>query len=269
VTFSAGLAIAGLKPVTAIYSTFMQRAVDQVIHDLALQRLPVIIAMDRAGLVPDDGETHQGLYDIPLFRAVPHLSFLAPADHVEMDLMLRWALRAVDGPVLLRYPKSACPDTGSLLDRPVETGRGVMVKKNDGDLLLISVGGLFQEAREAVHLSARRGIGVDLFNLRFIKPIDEEYLASVMKSYARVFLVEDGAQAGGIGEYIAGMVHRLGLKLEFRWAGVPDTFLCQASRAELIQTAGLDRYSIAERIGEMLSSSLSIVRPRRDLAASE
>lgn len=268
VTFSAGLAIAGLRPVTAIYSTFMQRAVDQVIHDVALPGLPVVIAMDRAGLVEGDGETHQGLYDIPLFKSVPGLKFLAPADATEIDLMLQWALQSEVGPVMLRYPKSACPDTESLLDSPIEAGRGIMVEKDCGELLLISVGGLFQEAREAVHQLAIRGIGVDHYNLRFIKPIDEEYLCSIMEDYSKVFMVEDGAQAGGIGEQVAGMVQRSGLNLDFTWAGVPDTFLSQASRSELIRMVGLDRYSLADRIREKLSSSLSIVKPEGNIAIS-
>ncbi len=269
VTFSAGLAIAGMKPVTAIYSTFMQRAVDQVIHDVAIPGLPVVIAMDRSGLVSGDGETHQGLFDIPLFKSVPGLSFLAPADNVEMDLMLNWALRLEKGPVMMRYPKANCPDTFSLLEMPIEMGRGVITEGDDGEILLISVGGLFQEAREATHILATRGIGVDHYNLRFIKPLDEEYLCEVMSRYSKVFMVEDGAVAGGIGEQVAGMVHRHGLDLKFSWAGVPDVFFPHATRDELIEISGLDRNSIAARMQQMLTSSLSIVKPMKNLAVSE
>ncbi|MDZ7794092.1 MAG: 1-deoxy-D-xylulose-5-phosphate synthase [Spirochaetia bacterium] len=260
VTYSAGMAISGLKPVTAIYSTFMQRAVDQVIHDVALPGLPVVFAMDRSGLVGGDGETHQGLYDIPLFRSVPGLTFLAPGDANEVDMMLDWALQR-DAPAMLRYPKSACPDTRGLLNTEITLGRGVMAQQNGADALLISVGGLFQEAQEAVRISAENGIGVDLYNLRFIKPIDEEYLTEIISRYSQVYMVEDGAVMGGIGEYVAGMLLRKGLPVQFRWSGVPDKFLPQASRGQLIEECKLDRVSIAKTLKQQISSSFSIVKP--------
>ncbi len=260
VTFSAGMAISGLKPVTAIYSTFMQRAVDQVIHDVALPGLPVVFAMDRSGLVSDDGETHQGLYDIPLYRSVPGLNLLAPSDEKEVELMLNWAL-AQDAPGMIRYPKSACPETNGLLDAPIEIGRGVMVKQSGASALLISVGGLFQEAYEAVRMSAEQGIEVDHYNLRFIRPLDEEYLVDLISRYSKVYMVEDGAVVGGIGEYIAGMLMRNGVKVHFNWSGVPDAFLAQASRSELIGTCKLDRHSIAEALQHQATGAFSIVKP--------
>ncbi|MFW6209375.1 MAG: 1-deoxy-D-xylulose-5-phosphate synthase [Spirochaetota bacterium] len=262
VTFSAGMAISGLKPVTAIYSTFMQRAVDQVIHDVALPGLPVVFAMDRSGLVGGDGETHQGLYDIPLFRSVPDLNFMAPADEKEVELMLNWAL-AQEAPGMIRYPKSACPETNGLLDVPIERGRGVMVSEGGASHLLISVGGMYQEANEAVRMSAEHGIDVDHYNLRFIKPLDEEYLADLISRYSKVYMVEDGALSGGIGEYVAGILTRRGVKVQFNWAGVPDVFLAQADRSELIETCRLDRYSIAETLRHQASGSFSIVKPDR------
>ncbi len=260
VTFSAGMAIAGLRPITAIYSTFMQRAVDQVIHDVALPGLPVVFAMDRAGLVGGDGETHQGLYDIPLYRSVPGLTFMAPADESEVEMMLRWGIEQ-DSPVMLRYPKSACPETQGLLHVPIEKGRGVMAQHSGADMLLISVGGLFQEAREAVHLCAEQGIGVDLYNLRFIKPLNEEFLTDIVSRYSKVYMVEDGAVIGGIGEYVAGVLLKKGLKVEFKWAGVPDTFLPQATRGQLLEECKLDRYSIARALKKQMSDSFSIVKP--------
>jgi len=267
VTFSAGLAMAGLKPVTAIYSTFMQRAVDQVLHDVALPGLPVVFAMDRAGLVPADGETHQGAFDIPLFRSVPGISLLSPASHQEMRSMMHWALQQ-PGPVMLRYPKAACPEDISAMEKPLEAGRGVLTDADGGEYLLISVGGLYQEAREAIDLLARDGISVDLYNLRFVKPLDEEYLLDLLSGYSRVYMVEDGAAVGGIGEQIAGLVHRSGLDVKFEWAGIPDTFFAQANRRELLQMCSLDAASIAGRLRRMASESFSIVKPRGNIVAS-
>jgi 1-deoxy-D-xylulose-5-phosphate synthase len=262
VTYAAGLAISGLKPVVAIYSTFMQRAVDQVIHDVALQRLPVIFAMDRAGLVGGDGETHQGVFDYVLFQSVPGLSFLAPADEQEMRMMLQWAHRW-EGPVMLRYPKAQCPSlTGEIA--PVEEGRGVMMTGGDGDILLVSAGGLLEETLEASHLLAKKGIDADVYNLRFLKPIDEEHLLRQFSAYSFVYMVEDGAVRGGMGEYLASLVNRHALQVEFRWNGVPDTFFPQASRDELIASLRLDRTAIAEEAEKMLRGALRMVRPSKE-----
>lgn len=136
-----------------------------------------------------------------------------------------------------------------------------MVSESGASQLLISVGGLYQEAREAVRMSAEQGIDVDHYNLRFIKPLDEEYLADLISRYPKVYMVEDGALIGGIGEYVAGMLMRRGVKVQFNWAGVPDVFLPQASRNELIETCKLDRYSIAETLHDQASGSFSIVKP--------
>ena len=261
VTFSAGLALAGLRPVTAIYSTFMQRAVDQVIHDIALPGLPVVFAMDRAGLVPADGETHQGVFDIPLFRSIPGISLLAPASEKEMHSMLRWAVQQ-SGPVMLRYPKAACPEDTDQLEKPLEAGRGVMVNDESGEILLISVGGLYQEAREALNILAREGIAADHYNLRFIKPLDNEYLLHLISEYPRVYMVEDGALSGGIGEQVAGMVAHSGIDTRFEWAGVPDIFFPQASRSELLEMCGLDRNTIALNIRRLASGPFGIVNPK-------
>jgi len=267
VTFSAGLAIAGLKPITAIYSTFMQRAVDQVIHDVAIPGLPVVFAMDRAGLVPADGETHQGVFDIPLFKSVPGISLLAPASDQEMRNMLHWSLEQ-SGPVMLRYPKAACPEETAELQSGIEEGRGVMVGGDGGESLLISVGGLYQEAKEAVNILARDGIGVDHYNLRFIKPLDEEYLIELVSAYSQVLMVEDGAVVGGIGEQVAGMLNRRGVPVKFRWTGVIDSFFAQASRSELLNLYRLDRESIAEQVRSLSTGSFSIIKPEKSSLAS-
>lgn len=260
VTFSAGLALTGLKPVLAIYSTFMQRAVDQVIHDVALPGLSVVFAMDRAGLVGGDGETHQGLYDIPVFRSIPGMSILAPSNTGEMELMLDWALSR-GGPVMLRYPKDVCPEQSGEDLEPIVEGRGAFVEKNGGSVLLVSVGGLYEESREAVNLLAKEGVDVDHYSLRFIKPLDEEHIAEVFSRYSLVVLVEDGTVRGGIGEALSSVLYSRGVRSTYRWYGVPDTFFAQADRKELIRDAGLDAESIAERVQEDISGPYAVVRP--------
>ena len=250
VTFGAGLATSGFKPVIAIYSTFMQRAVDQLIHDIAIPGLPVIIAMDRAGLVSSDGETHQGAFDIPLFSSIPGLIIFAPGSEEEFELMLTYALES-NKPVLFRYPKAECPSGINGTDLPLENGRGVFLKQNSNKLLLIALGGLVFEALSAWELLKNEGLDIDLYNLRFIKPIDEEYLLSIMSEYSHALLVEDGSVRGGSGEYIASLVAKDKSDLIFRHIGIPEKFISQALRSELLSDCGLDAPGIAAKVTEI------------------
>ncbi|HEY9594536.1 MAG TPA: 1-deoxy-D-xylulose-5-phosphate synthase, partial [Spirochaetia bacterium] len=205
VTFAAGLALAGMKPVVALYSTFLQRAVDQVIHDVALPGLPVVIAVDRAGFVPGDGETHQGIFDVSLFSPVPGLTILAPASRGELAVCLRWAV-ASGRPVMIRYPKAVCGPELPELSGPVEEGRGGFVRFLQSEALIVSVGGLLPQCLEAAHLLNLEGISTDIYNMRFIKPIDEEYLLSVLRLYRFVVLVEEAASRGGVGDQVGRLV---------------------------------------------------------------
>ncbi len=253
ITFSAGLAASGMKPVAAVYSTFMQRAVDQVIHDVALPGLPVVIAMDRSGLVPGDGETHQGVFDVSIFRAVPGIEFLAPASQDEMAAMLAYGINA-SCPVLIRYPKAACPPSFEGTDSSLEKGRGVFVKKNTGNILLAATGGLLGEVVDASELLAARGVYTDVYNLRFIKPIDEDYIVHILSFYEDVFFIEENSGKGGVGEYISSLVHIHGLNINFHYLFVPDAFIAQGTRAELLNYCGLN----AESIRHTVLSSLKV-----------
>ncbi|MDR2953403.1 MAG: 1-deoxy-D-xylulose-5-phosphate synthase, partial [Treponema sp.] len=199
VTFAAGLAARGLKPVAAVYSTFIQRAVDQVTHDAALQKLPVILALDRAGFVPNDGETHQGLFDIALFRSTPNTAILSPASENELRLMLNWALELETGPMIIRYPKACCPKEIPAFSLPVEQGRGVWLLKNNRQICLAFAGGLYKQVLDAAVILEEQGIEADLYNLRFLKPVDEEYLANLMNSYEYIGFIEEGIREGGFG----------------------------------------------------------------------
>jgi len=253
VAFASALAARGLKPVVAIYSTFIQRAVDQVIHDAALQKLPVIIALDRAGFVGADGETHQGLFDIALFRSAPNTVILAPSGDTEMTLMFDWALDQETGPVIIRYPKAYCPDETSVFSEPLEKGRGVWVSKSGkGQVCLAFTGSLYREAREAAAILAERGITADLYNLRFLKPVDEDYLASIFNSYELVCAAEEGMREGGFGEYAAALARRRNCKAAIITAAVESGFLenerALGTREELLALNYLDGGGIAGTI---------------------
>jgi len=244
VTFAAGLALAGMRPVVAVYSTFLQRAVDQVVHDVAIPRRPVVFAVDRAGLVSGDGETHQGVFDLALLRPVPGLAVIAPAGAVEMEAAFRWAFEA-DGPTAIRYPKAFCAPECAELAAPFEPGRGVFARYHQGEVLIVAVGALLLEALRAAHQLGLRGISTDVYNLRFVHPIDEDYLASVLSLYGTVVTVEEGIRHGGAGETIARTAAERGISLSLACLGTPDRFLAQATRDELLARCGLDAASIA------------------------
>lgn len=247
VTFSAGLAARGLRPVTALYSTFSQRAIDQILHDVAIQDLPLVLALDRAGFVSDDGETHQGLFDVPFLRAIPNMALLSPASGGELSLLLRWALGR-DRPVALRYPKAACPHEVSPFSEPVIEGRGVFLRRIDSPILIAFSGGLYPYAAEAADILLGEGVSADLYNLRFLKPVDEDYFCSICSSYTQVVLVEDCVRSGGFGEWVAGLLARRNLKTRLTLLGAPDSFPSQATRDELISASGLDGRGIAASI---------------------
>jgi 1-deoxy-D-xylulose-5-phosphate synthase len=253
VTFAAGLAAAGMKPVAAVYSTFMQRAVDQVIHDVALQNLPVVFAVDRAGFVGGDGETHQGLFDVSLFRSVPNLSILCPATGTELALMLDWALGQT-GPVLIRYPKAeaiheeTCP--------PLEPGRGIYRHQGgaalpDGpadshaDICIAFTGGLLEEADGAARILHERGVKCALYNLRFLKPVDEASLREQLARFNVFVIAEEGYASGGFAEFIQAFAYAQGCPAKIVPLTAPPGFLPQASRAKLLEMSGLSARQIA------------------------
>ena len=268
VTFSAGMAARGLRPVVAIYSTFIQRAVDQVIHDVCLQGLPVVFALDRAGFVPDDGETHQGLFDISLLRSVPGISILAPACAGEFRLMLNWAL-AAGCPVVIRYPKALCPPDAEIpgaVSAPIRRGRGVWLrggldgKTGGGGLCLAFTGGLYPQVREASESLAKEGVDAHLYNLRFLKPVDEDYLLEIMSCYGTVVFIEEGVRSGGFGEYAAELVLRWkdgspGSRARILVLAAGDSFAGQGTREKLLSESGLDGRGIASAVRAFLGDA--------------
>ncbi len=267
VTFASGLAISGRKPIVAVYSTFMQRAVDQVIQDVALPGLPVIFAVDRAGLVGSDGETHHGLADIPLFRAVPGLTILSPASRREMEIMFRYGL-ILKGPVMIRYPRAACGPEIKELSAPITPGRGVFVRRRvdynrsspdyartmQSKVLILSLGGFLSEALSASDLLRNIKITADVYNFRFIKPIDEDYLVEIITRYDLACMCEEGFSQGGLGEMIAATLNKRKVNTGFIHLGIPDRFISHGTRKELLSIYGLKAHHIAAAVEEALES---------------
>lgn len=245
VTFAGGLARAGIRPVVAIYSTFVQRSIDQVIHDVALQKAPIILALDRAGAVPDDGETHQGMFDISLFRPIPNMILIAPASAVELNLSLEWAL-SQNLPTVIRYPKSSCPTEQEAFALPMEAGRGVMVSEAEGaHLLFVCTGGIFPEVLEASRLLMLKGVQNDIYNLRFLKPLDKDYFLNIAARYDAVVFVEDGVRIGGIGTFLESLIHVQFPKIRSKVCGFPDNFIPQGKRSQILENSGLAPFQLA------------------------
>jgi 1-deoxy-D-xylulose-5-phosphate synthase len=249
VTLAAALAARGLKPVAAVYSTFIQRAMDQVIHDVCLQRLPVVFALDRAGFVSDDGDTHQGLFDIALFRSAPNMTILAPAGGIELRAMLDWALSDPNrGPVMIRYPKAPCPPEDRFSGFPLEPGRGIFIRRGGGRICLAFTGGLCPQALTAADLLAGEKLETDLYNLRFLKPVDEDYLADIMSRYELMVFVEEGVKNGGFGEYAAELAVRRGCGVRLLILAVREQYVSLGTRDELLRENGLDGPGIARAV---------------------
>jgi 1-deoxy-D-xylulose-5-phosphate synthase len=253
VTFAAALAAQGIKPVAAIYSTFIQRGIDQVIHDTALQKLPLILALDRSGFVGEDGETHQGLFDIALLRPVPGIRILCPAGAGELGLMLDWALGRLalsGGPIVIRYPKDRSPAEVPAFSQPLVEGRGSWIRSGrageEVSICLAFTGGLYREVLWAADLLDKMGLGVDCYNLRFLKPVDENYLAAVMDRYALTLFVEEGIREGGFGEYALALARRRNCRGKVLSLAAEGNFAGLGTRQELLKLNRLDGEGIAD-----------------------
>ena len=253
VAFAAGLAQGGLRPVVAVYSTFMQRALDQVFQEVALAKQPVLFALDRAGAVGEDGETHQGIYDIVLFKAMPNLLFFAPADGEELSAFMDLAI-TLDLPCMMRYPK-AFSHSSTLPIAPLEIGRGVFMREHDdARILILAVGPLSYIAAEVSDELETKGIVADVYNIRFISPIDEEHLVDICSRYDGVLTIEDGVLNGGLGESVAGILMRKGMQIKISSLGFGSMPLAQATREELLSSAGLDSKGIQKALYDLLNS---------------
>ena len=249
VTFAAGLATRGVRPVVAIYSTFLQRAYDSIIHDVAIQHLPVIFCLDRAGLVGEDGETHMGLYDIAYMLAVPEMTITAPRDATEMLALLRTAASHTTGPFSIRYPRDTAPDDPPAMAgiEPVPYGSWDVVRRGS-DIAILAVGTMVNQALKAAEALAIEGFDPTVVNCRFLKPYDQLTLAALLADHRQLLVVEEGTVINGFGAYIASVVERLEPSVRVTAHGVPDRIIPAASRARQLASTGLDAAGIAERV---------------------
>jgi 1-deoxy-D-xylulose-5-phosphate synthase len=256
VTFAAGLATRDLRPVVAIYSTFLQRAYDNIIHDVAIQSLRVTLCLDRAGLVGEDGETHMGLYDIPYLLAVPNFTVTAPKDGRELLGLLRSAVEHDGpGPWSIRYPRDASPDEPPHI-RDIERvpyGTWEVLRKGK-DVAILAVGTMVIPSLLASELLSRDGVNVTVVNCRYLKPYDEVTLAAVLASHNRVLVVEEGTVVNGFGAFISAVIERHDESIRVLTHGVPDRIMVAAPRARQLQQCGLTPDGIADRIRAMLES---------------
>lgn len=248
VTFAAGLAVKGLKPFFAVYSTFLQRALDQFIHDVALQKLPVVFCIDRAGLVGEDGPTHHGAFDISFLNCVPNLVILAPSTAEELDAMLSWAADYQDGPVAIRYPRG----TAFCLGKPIEPfspGKAEIISRGK-ELAILSVGSAFPLAVDVTELLKAKGHDPWLINVRSIKPMDTTLLDELAKSCARIVTLEPNVLTGGFGSAVRDYLAESGVKITS--FGYPDRFIPHGSIGELNEQIGFTAPPICERICALL-----------------
>ncbi len=251
VTFAAGLAKEGLKPYVTIYSTFLQRAYDQVIHDVALQDLPVVFCIDRAGLVGADGPTHHGVYDITFMRVVPNMIVSAPMDEIEMRNLM-YTAQFVDHPFSIRYPRGR----GSIIDwrqpmERVEIGKGRKLK--DGtDIAILSIGTIGVEVKKAIELLEAHNISVAHYDMRFVKPLDTQILDEVFQKFNRVVTVEENSVLGGFGAAVLEYMSEKGYKNDVKVLGVPDEFIEHGSPEELRAICGIDAKGIYRNVADFI-----------------
>ncbi len=250
VTFAAGMATKNLRPLVAIYSSFLQRAYDNIIHDVALQNLPVVLAIDRAGLVGDDGPTHHGVFDLAFLRGIPNMTIMVPKDENELRHMVYTAIRYNKGPIALRYPRGK--GEGVEWDPSLQNlviGKSV-VEKEGHDIAILALGPLVYRALEAAEiLSEEYDVSVQVINMRFLKPLDKEMLETVFDTFRCVVTLEEGTLAGGLGSAVAEQIALSGHSgIELIPCGIPDKFIEQGNRQRLLHLVGLSTSALVKRI---------------------
>lgn len=251
VTFAAGLAAGGLKPVVAIYSSFLQRAYDQIIHDVCLQNLPVTFIVDRAGLVGSDGETHQGIFDLTYLSGIPNMHVCAPKNKWELADMIAFAAN-FDGPIAIRYPRGTAYAGLEEFRQPIELGKAEWICR-EREIALFAVGSMVEEAETVRMLLKEEGREVSLVNARFVKPFDEEILLEAAKEHSLIVTMEENVATGGFGERILALANKHGLKNQFLNISLPDAYVEHGNTSELKACLGVDPEGIFHRILEALN----------------
>lgn len=251
--FSAGLAVKGVRPYVAIYSTFLQRAYDPMIHDVALQKLPVVFCIDRAGLVGEDGTTHQGAFDLSYLLHIPHMVVSAPKDGNELKDLMFTALRHEGGPFAIRYPKAVAePYDPDAEPKEIEIGKWEILR-NGKDVAILAVGSMVPGALGVSDLLKAEGIDCEVVNARFLKPADDHYLDALAGAFRVVVTIEENAEIGGFGSHIRQLLDERGKECRFLPIGIPDRFITHGKRPLLFEEIGLTPAQIAARIKEFVN----------------
>lgn len=250
VTFAAGLAAGGLKPVVAIYSSFLQRAYDQILHDVCIQNLPVVFAIDRAGLVGSDGETHQGIFDLSYLSSIPNLVVMAPKNKYELSDMMKFAV-AYDGPIAVRYPRGVAYSGLEEFRAPVELGKSEWIYKESG-VALFAVGGMVKVAEEVREALKAAGVSCSLVNARFVKPIDQEAVSEAAMSHDLIVTLEENVASGGYGAKVVEYANKERLSTRVLPITLPDAYIEHGNVDLLRKEVGTDAESIVAKIKEIL-----------------
>ena len=246
VTFAAGLAAGGLKPIVAIYSSFLQRAYDQIIHDVCIQNLPVIFAIDRAGLVGSDGETHQGIFDLSYLSGIPNMHIMAPKNKWELSDMLKFAVD-FDGPIAVRYPRGVACDSMKEQRAPIEYGKAELLKKGK-DIALLAVGSMVQTALFVDELLQKKGIDATIVNARFVKPIDTDMVDTLLKDHRMIVTMEENVLCGGFGEHVLSYVQQTCPGIRVLPVALPDSYVEHGNVDLLKKEVGIDAETIADTV---------------------
>jgi 1-deoxy-D-xylulose-5-phosphate synthase len=256
VTFAAGMATEGFLPFCNIYSTFMQRAYDQLIHDVALQKLNVVFCLDRAGLVGEDGPTHHGAFDMAYLRAIPNIAICSPMNEQELRNMMFTAQLENKGPIAIRYPRGR----GTMKNwktpfEEIQIGKGRIIKEGR-DLAIISIGDIGNEVVKACEMLEKEGLSATQVDIRFLKPLDHLLLAGVFKKFEQIITVEDGTTTGGLGSAVIELMNDLGFKKNVVRLGIPDRFIEHGAQQQLWQECGYDA-------GGIVSTALKLTEKQK------
>ncbi|NER39079.1 MAG: 1-deoxy-D-xylulose-5-phosphate synthase [Oscillatoria sp. SIO1A7] len=261
VTLAAGMACQGMRPVAAIYSTFLQRAYDQIIHDICIQKLPVVFCLDRAGIVGADGPTHQGMYDIAYLRCIPNIVVMAPKDEAELQRMLVTAIDYTDGPIAMRYPRGSGYGVPLMEEgwEAIEIGKGEILRNGD-DVLLIGYGSMVYPAMQTAEILSEHGVEATVINGRFVKPLDKDLILPLAQRIGKVFTMEEGCVTGGFGSAVAEALLDNNVLVPVERIGVPDKLVDHATPDQSKVELGLTPAQMAERILKTTSPQLASVR---------
>jgi len=269
VTFAAGLATEGIRPVVAIYSTFLQRGFDGIVHDVALQNLPVVFGMDRAGVAGADGPTHHGTFDINYMLAIPGMAVTAPKDGAEMVALLRLGVTQEECPFSIRWPRDSVPEAVPHVSEIPEVEFGTWEVLREGkDVAILGVGTMVLQALKAAEELSASGVEATVVNCRFLKPYDEVVLRKVLQAHRKVLTVEEGAVVNGFGAFLARELVALEApdELQLESLGIPDRFMAHGSRAELLREIELDAEGIRDRVLNMVGTSFPTITATRETA---